>query len=299
MRASILATVIYSIFCVFLVAQNQAQPSKYDVAYADWERTPSVASFRKLQDAWRTASQFERDHAAYYFALAAVTTAAQAPKDDAVLLLREVSKVASEYPIVISRGKSARRFQDVASVHAKVWGAANADPFEGVSVGYEMTQNGDGFVALQDSAEIEPTIALGAEAVLEENERLGMLLSLDSTGSVVEVLPVAIADGTGSLRSRLKTILKHEPAGPNGPARFVKQEPAVFFLEHPNTTTAPTLAPPSSTPQQSTRQVKATEAKPTTPTPSEEQTSSTPWSIIVVLIVAATGLLWLLVKKRK
>jgi hypothetical protein len=34
-------------------------------------------------------------------------------------------------------------------------------------------------------------------------------------------------------------------------------------------------------------------------TPSEEPTSSTPWSIIVVLIVAATGLLWLLVKKRK
>lgn len=33
--------------------------------------------------------------------------------------------------------------------------------------------------------------------------------------------------------------------------------------------------------------------------PSEEPTSSTPWSIIVVLIVAAIGLLWLLVKKRK
>lgn len=43
---------------------------------------------------------------------------------------------------------------------------------------------------------------------------------------------------------------------------------------------------------------KASEAKPT-PLPSEELTSSTPWSIIVVLIVAATGLLWLLVKKRK
>lgn len=33
--------------------------------------------------------------------------------------------------------------------------------------------------------------------------------------------------------------------------------------------------------------------------PSEEPTSSTPWSIVVVLIVAATSLLWLLVKKRK
>ena len=40
------------------------------------------------------------------------------------------------------------------------------------------------------------------------------------------------------------------------------------------------------------------EAKPTVPTPNEESASSTPWSIIVVLIVAATGLLWLLLKRR-
>lgn len=33
--------------------------------------------------------------------------------------------------------------------------------------------------------------------------------------------------------------------------------------------------------------------------PTEEQTSSTPWSIIVVLIGAAIGLLWLLLKGRK
>lgn len=43
---------------------------------------------------------------------------------------------------------------------------------------------------------------------------------------------------------------------------------------------------------------KTPEAKPA-PTTSEEPHSSTPWSIIVVLIVAVTGLLWLLVKKRK
>lgn len=43
---------------------------------------------------------------------------------------------------------------------------------------------------------------------------------------------------------------------------------------------------------------KATETK-STPTPREEPTSSTPWSIIAVLIVAATGLLWLLVKNHK
>lgn len=43
---------------------------------------------------------------------------------------------------------------------------------------------------------------------------------------------------------------------------------------------------------------EAPEAKPTPTTPSVETASSTPWSIIVVLIVAALGLLWLLLKRR-
>ena len=46
-------------------------------------------------------------------------------------------------------------------------------------------------------------------------------------------------------------------------------------------------------------QPKAPDAKPTTSTPIEEPNSSMPWSVIVVLIVSATGLLWLLVKNRK
>lgn len=43
---------------------------------------------------------------------------------------------------------------------------------------------------------------------------------------------------------------------------------------------------------------KAPEAEPA-PTPSEEPAPSTRWSIIVVLIVAASGLLWMLLKSRK
>jgi hypothetical protein len=43
---------------------------------------------------------------------------------------------------------------------------------------------------------------------------------------------------------------------------------------------------------------KAPEVKPTSTKPNDEPTSSTPWSIIVLLIVAATCLLWLLLKRR-
>lgn len=57
----------------------------------------------------------------------------------------------------------------------------------------------------------------------------------------------------------------------------------------PTTSTLP-IVKPSPMP-------KALETMPSTPR--EEPTSSTPWSVIAVLIVAAIGLLWLLVKKRK
>jgi hypothetical protein len=63
------------------------------------------------------------------------------------------------------------------------------------------------------------------------------------------------------------------------------------------TTTQATPSPPPPMVQPPAPK-KSPEAKPA-PTSSEQSTSKTPWSIIVVLIVAAIGLLWLLVKKRK
>jgi hypothetical protein len=56
-----------------------------------------------------------------------------------------------------------------------------------------------------------------------------------------------------------------------------------------------TVIPPPSV--QQTAPKKAPEAMPSRA--SEQSTSSTPWSIIVVLIMAVSGLLWLLLKKRK
>jgi hypothetical protein len=67
--------------------------------------------------------------------------------------------------------------------------------------------------------------------------------------------------------------------------------PAASSLPRVTTLPLPSVQPPTPT--------KSPEAKPSTSPPSEEPASSTPWSIIAVLIVAAIGLLWLLVKKRK
>ena len=63
----------------------------------------------------------------------------------------------------------------------------------------------------------------------------------------------------------------------------------------PNGSDASSLNPPSSV--QPPAPKKMTETKPILPTPSEEPASSTPWSIIVVLIAAVCGLLWLLLKR--
>jgi hypothetical protein len=63
--------------------------------------------------------------------------------------------------------------------------------------------------------------------------------------------------------------------------------------------TAPDVdaAPRAPTVESSTSE--APEAKSTTSTPNKEPTSSTPWSVVAALIVAASGLLWLLLKGRK
>ena len=74
-----------------------------------------------------------------------------------------------------------------------------------------------------------------------------------------------------------------KPAAPSSP----QSDP--FAQTTPTPKPPPVVQPPAPK--------KAPEAK--TVTPSEEPTSPTPWSIIVVLIVAALGLLWLLLKNRK
>jgi len=83
---------------------------------------------------------------------------------------------------------------------------------------------------------------------------------------------------------RLVAILKGE----------TPKEPPSKETAQASSSTTPVVALQPPTPK------KAPEAKATPTTLSEAPASSTPWSIIVVvLIVAACGLLWLVVKKRK
>jgi hypothetical protein len=83
---------------------------------------------------------------------------------------------------------------------------------------------------------------------------------------------------------------KHS-AGASGPIKLYPPDATPDEVKHQP---LPSIMPP---PTQLPKH--PSEAKPTTSTPSGEPASSMPWSIIVVLIVAAIGLLWLLLKGRK
>lgn len=101
----------------------------------------------------------------------------------------------------------------------------------------------------------------------------------------------------------------HVGVGPKPPpdVNRVQEDQAGRRLSIPNATN-------QNDPQQSTEQQPRTisesrntpdaksspeEPEPKAQAPSEESTSPTPWSVIAVLIVAAIGLLWLLLKGRK
>lgn len=66
----------------------------------------------------------------------------------------------------------------------------------------------------------------------------------------------------------------------------------------PNKSAQTTSTPKPLPVVQAPKPKKAPSTSPAPSTPSDEPASSTPWSVIIVLIMAATGLLWLLVKKR-
>ncbi|MBL9114251.1 MAG: hypothetical protein JNJ83_04540 [Verrucomicrobiaceae bacterium] len=100
--------------------------------------------------------------------------------------------------------------------------------------------------------------------------------------ALADTLEVAVKKKWGIIEGDSSSVGKHQgliptPSDKNASAI---RSPAPLFIQ-----SLPGKRPP--------------ETAPTVPTSIEEPPSSTRWSIIVVLIVAATGLLWLLLKNRK
>lgn len=142
---------------------------------------------------------------------------------------------------------------------------------------------------------------LGHYPTIENRELLIQYLNDTNGGPLHADLSEEAASSLGKIGDAssiqaLQEYAKKRQPPPGAKSRFY--EAAVASLDkikaRIETTPTPKLPPVVQPPAPK----KSPEAKPA-PTPSEEPTSSTPWSIIVILIVAALSLLWLLVKNRK
>jgi hypothetical protein len=110
-----------------------------------------------------------------------------------------------------------------------------------------------------------------------------------------------------SFRTKLAKLILHARTGTSQDIEdqaILRDDPSRWLSQLTPTSTmhaAQTAVSMASTvsvpPLQPLATAQAPEAKPA-PTPTEEPASSTPWRIIVVMIVAAVGLLWLLLKRR-
>lgn len=165
----------------------------------------------------------------------------------------------------------------------------------------------------------------GLLALVENNEFFGKLLQFNSNGDLIAELE---AGGGWLIDIRRGGSIELEPPDkialtrPDGSiTKFIIRDgkladedgrmfehPQSIQIGKPTSDTAPTLnlsasqlpqAPNTPASVRPRAPKNAPEAKYTALKPSEESASSPPWTIFVVLIVSATGVLWLLVKKRK
>lgn len=186
-------------------------------------------------------------------------------------------------------------FRDLVELQARLAAETGSDPLAG-RVGYSFEKDGDGFTA----ARLELGDDIGGITVPEmgSDEALALVHRLNRQGGkFVATASRWLVVPKGPLPDVLKQatrevvfdssgkMMVHRLQTPGEPSP--KANPSAA-----NNTQAPSLVQP-------TAPKKAPSTATASATPSEERTSSTPWSIIVVLIVAATGLLWLLVKNRK
>lgn len=169
------------------------------------------------------------------------------------------------------------------------------------------------FIALEkfDSVEQSPAELLalyreclfGACSYLEVRALEAITRNEDFREEVAKLLEEYIASNPPANDGTLPGLRNNFPNLIEGAKRVIA---AIRNTDQPAAPTSPQVDPfaqTTSTPKplplvQPPAPKKALEAKPAS-TQSEEPTSSTPWSVVAVLIVAATGLLWLLVRNRK
>lgn len=248
------------LFCLLLVGSAVAQLGNerdYSDKYVEWEKAaysdaPSADQvtqlFSALKAAWATAPEKLKQAKADTYAVAALRTAELSldgsSADVPAQLLGEAGRIAKTYSFELGRGRSSTAFDRAASIQARVAAKTNRDPLAGAPLGYEFGELSDGYYAIQQSLQSEREMSSASQYPIENlqpNESAGTLLRMNSDGVVLEKVPVTLVDGSSPLRVRLKTILRYRPAGPDGPGRFLRQEPESFFAAESSANFSPTM----------------------------------------------------------
>lgn len=316
------------LLCLFVLGSAMAQPAAvhdFQSKYAEWEKNayadiPSakqiIESFSTLKTAWAMAPEQLRRAKADVYTSAALRTAEFSLDGGSNIvpaeLLQEAGRIAETYSLELGRGRSFTAFERTVSTQARVVAKINWDPLEGAPLGYEFGELSNGYYAIQKSLESERETSSASQYPIENlrpDESAGTLLRMDSNGMVLDKMPVVIVDGSGSLKSRVKAILRYEPAGPDGPGRFARHDPESYLTTPDSSDSSSTMeqrtVPASNRVEETTHQPK------TSPMPAMAQTESfpvvqtepsktTPWPWIVVpilLLAVAGGVLFKCLRK--
>jgi hypothetical protein len=188
-------------------------------------------------------------------------------------------------------------FRDLIELQALVTAETGSDPLVD-KVGYSFQKEGDGFTAAR--LELGDDVAGITVPEIKSEEALALVHRISRQGGrFVASAPKWFVVPKGRLPDVLKQA-KREVGFDSTGKMTVQTLQAGSGIESVITkldsSTASSQLPPVVQPPTPT---KAQESKPTHPATSVKPITSTPWGLILILIVAAIGLAWLLLKQRK
>ena len=250
---------------------------------------------------WSAASPEEKDAVAHRMALIHFERATRlAASGNFKAAASELSEEATMQKVFGGRIEFATKspdafFRDLIELQAQVTAETGSDPLAD-KVGYSFQKEGDGFTAAR--LELGDDVAGITVPEIESEEALALVHRISRQGGrFVASAPKWFVVPKGRLPDVLKQAKREVGFDSTGKMTVQTLQAGsgtkltTTNLDSPTATSQlpPVVRPPTPT--------KAHEVKP--PILSEKPTSSTPWSIVAVLVVVAFGLLWLLLKKRK
>jgi hypothetical protein len=275
------------------------------VAIQDIKDHPTDAEYLQVSSQalqmWSAASPEEKDAVAHRMALIHFERATRlAASGNFKAAASELSEEATIQKVIGGRIEFATKspdtfFRNLIELQAQVTAETGSDPLAG-QVGYYFGKDGNGFTAAR--LELYDDIAGITVPELGADDALALVHRVSRQGGrFVASAPKWFVLPKGRLPDVLKQAKRE--VGFDSTGKMTVQTLQAGGGTKSTRTKLDSAPASSQLPPlvQSPTPTKAHDVK--LPILSEESSSSTPWSIIVVMIVVAIGLLWLLLKKRK